>query len=109
MKTKKEAPGCPQSYSEPNAKIMNYFNKRNHFKVRINGIYYNLGRVQFRVFYALQRGCFTAGQLCQRAKVTDPRGHISDLRKKGIPIRDIRVKSKYGTYCKRYYLEGEQL
>ena len=109
MKTKKLAPGRSRSKSELNAKIKNYPNKRNPFEVEINGIHYNLGRVQFRVLYALQRGSFTAGQLCQRARVTDPRGHISDLRKKGIPIRDVIVRSVYGTYCKRYYLDGGQL
>lgn len=37
---------------------------------------------------------------------TDPRGHISRLRKLGYPIADIRCKCEDGTY-KRYYLRKE--
>lgn len=39
---------------------------------------------------------------------TDPRGHISRLRKRGYPIADIRCK--YGnSFYKRYYLRKEVL
>ena len=37
---------------------------------------------------------------------SDPRGHISRLRKKGYPIADIRCKAEDGIY-KRYYLRKE--
>ena len=37
---------------------------------------------------------------------TDPRAHISRLRKKGFPIADIRCKAEDCTY-KRYYLRKE--
>jgi hypothetical protein len=37
---------------------------------------------------------------------TDPRGHISRLRKMGYPIADIRCKCENGTY-KRYYIRKE--
>ena len=37
---------------------------------------------------------------------TDPRGHISRLRKLGYPIADIRCKCEDGTY-KRYYIRKE--
>ena len=37
---------------------------------------------------------------------TDPRGHISRLRKKGFPIADIRCICEDGIY-KRYYIRKE--
>lgn len=64
-----------------------------------------LGRVEFRFLKALMEGPATAAQLCERAGVTDPRGHISRLRRKGIPISDYWVESGLGTRCKTYRLE----
>lgn len=65
-----------------------------------------LGRVENRLLKALMEGPATAAQLCERAGVTDPRGHISRLRRKGIPIVDYWVDSGLGTKCKVYKLEG---
>lgn len=65
-----------------------------------------LGRVEFRFLKALMQGPATAAQLCERAGITDPRGHISRLRSKGIPIGDFWVESGLGTKCKRYVLGG---
>lgn len=65
-----------------------------------------LGRVEYRFLRALMQGPATAAQLCERAGVTDPRGHISRLRRKGIPIVDYWVDSGLGTKCKVYKLEG---
>lgn len=38
---------------------------------------------------------------------TDPRGHISRLRKKGFSIADIRCESEDGAY-KRYFIRKEE-
>ncbi len=68
-----------------------------------------IGRVQQRVLSALMSGNkMTALQISQIAYVTDPRGHIRSLRKKGYHIKDIWVKSMvWGTRCKLYYLVKE--
>ena len=68
-----------------------------------------IGRVQQRVLSVLRAGGkMTALQIAQLANVTDPRGHIRSLRKKGYHIKDIWVKSMvWGTRCKLYYLVKE--
>lgn len=68
-----------------------------------------IGRVQQRVLSVLRAGGkMTALQIAQLANVTDPRGHIRALRKKGYHIKDIWVKSMvWGTRCKLYYLVKE--
>ena len=68
-----------------------------------------IARVQGRVLSVLRDGGrMTALQIGNRAGVTDPRGHISALRRKGIPIADQWVKSQnWGTRCKIYYLKQQ--
>ena len=65
-----------------------------------------IGRVQGRVLAVLSSGeRLTALQIAIRARVCDPRGHISALRGKGVSIADDWIKSEaHGTRCKQYYL-----
>lgn len=39
------------------------------------------------------------------AGVSDPRGHISRLKRKGHPISSFWDKSRYGTRFKRYFIK----
>lgn len=48
----------------------------------------------------------SVADIIQALGQTDPRGHISRLRRKGFPIADIRCKTIDGFY-KRYYLRKE--
>lgn len=39
--------------------------------------------------------------------LSDPRGHISRLRRRGYPIGDVKCKSQDGGYYKRYFIREE--
>lgn len=66
-----------------------------------------IGRVQGRVLAVLKSGeRLTALQIANRARVTDPRGHIAALREKGVGITDAWIKNpEWGTRCKVYFIK----
>lgn len=69
-----------------------------------------LGRVQWRFLKVLLRGGeFNAAQLSDLAHVTDPRGKISELLAKGLPIRKRWGCSDLGTRWKLYALDTERV
>lgn len=64
-----------------------------------------LPRIQRAVYKLLQRGGkLSAGDISVALHLSDPRGHIRNLRDKGICILDEWQKSEYGTRYKLYYL-----
>lgn len=64
-------------------------------------------QMQSKVYAMLLRGKQTAGDLSAALRVADPRGHIRDLRAKGINIADEWVKSAEGVLYKRYWITKE--
>ena len=69
-----------------------------------------LGRVQWRFLQVLLRGGeYNAAQLSDLAHVTDPRGKISELLAKGLPIRKRWCTSDLGTRWKLYSLDTERV
>ena len=69
-----------------------------------------LGRVQWRFLRVLLRGGeYDAAQLSDLAHVTDPRGKISELLRKGLPVRSRWVRSNFGTRWKLYSLDTERI
>lgn len=66
-----------------------------------------IARVQGRVLDVLQSGeRLTALDIAQRARVTDPRGHIAALKRKGVSILDEWIKSPtWGTRCKVFFIK----
>ena len=68
----------------------------------------NLPRQQKRIllYLAKAKEPQSVADIIRALGQTDPRGHISRLRKRGYPIADIRCKSEDGIY-KRYYLRKE--
>ena len=49
----------------------------------------------------------SVADIIQAIGQTDPRGHISRLRRRGYPIADIKCKSQDGDYYKRYFIRKE--
>ena len=69
-----------------------------------------LGRVQWRFLQVLLRGGeYNAAQLSDLAHVTDPRGKISELLAKSLPIRKRWCTSDLGTRWKLYSLDTERV
>lgn len=68
----------------------------------------NLPRQQKRILLYLAKSAEpqSVADIIRALGQTDPRGHISRLRKRGYPIADIRCKAEDGIY-KRYYLRKE--
>lgn len=62
---------------------------------------------QSRVYGMLLRGKCSAGDLCAALHVADPRGHIRDLREKGVAIMDEWCKGLDGVRFKRYWVSKE--
>lgn len=62
---------------------------------------------QSKVYRMLLRGKCSAGDLCAALHVADPRGHIRDLRAKGINVVDEWVKGTDGAQYKRYWVSKE--
>lgn len=63
--------------------------------------------MQAQVYDMLLRGKRSAGDISAALHVSDPRGHIRDLRAKGINILDEWVKGSDGAQFKRYWIEKE--
>lgn len=64
-------------------------------------------KMQSKVYAMLLRGKQSAGDLCAALHVADPRGHIRDLRAKGINVVDEWVKGTDGAQYKRYWVSKE--
>ena len=65
--------------------------------------------VRQRVLRLFQTGKkFSAVDITKTLTISDPRGHIRDLRDRGYDIRDYWVKSPNGRY-KIYYLQTDTL
>lgn len=62
---------------------------------------------QSKVYAMLLRGGCTVGDICAELHVSDPRGHIRDLRAKGINIVDEWCKGEDGVRYKRYWVTKE--
>lgn len=64
-----------------------------------------LGRQQGRVLRLLLKGgMYSGGDIARELGMSDPRGHIRDLRRKGYPISDIWVNTQYGTRYKKFFI-----
>ena len=65
----------------------------------------NLPYLQRTVYNLLARGGqYSAADISTCLHLSDPRGHIRNLRDKGIPILDEWRKSEHGTRYKLYFL-----
>ena len=49
----------------------------------------------------------SVADIIQAIGQTDPRGHISRLRRRGYPLADSKCKSQDGDYYKRYFIRKE--
>ncbi|MBO7263885.1 MAG: hypothetical protein J6U93_05125 [Alistipes sp.] len=64
-----------------------------------------LGRQQGRVLRLLLKGQkLSGGEIARALGMSDPRGHIRDLRRKGYPISDMWVTTSYGTRYKLFFI-----
>ena len=69
----------------------------------------NLPRIQQEVYNLLANGGkYSAADISICLHLGDPRGHIAELRKKGIPILDEWQESEYGTRYKVYFIKQEE-
>lgn len=66
-----------------------------------------LPRLQGMVYEMLKRGKCSAGDISAVYRISDPRGHIRDLRDKGIVIQDEWCKGSNGVRFKRYWVSKE--
>lgn len=65
-----------------------------------------LGRIAQKVLTLLSKGgMYSVVDITTRLGISDPRGHIRDLRAKGYPICDIWVTTHYGNRYKKYFLK----
>lgn len=65
-----------------------------------------LGRLQAKVLALLAKGgMYSAADISVALRLSDPRGHIAELRGKGYPIADIWVTTQYGNRYKKYFLK----
>lgn len=96
MKEKKEAPAISARANEG---------------VEVECLYKGIGKypvLQKCVYDLLQRGGkYSAADISKRIGLSDPRGHIRDLRHKGIDIRDEKRKGVNGGIYKVYYIHKE--
>ena len=66
-----------------------------------------LPRLQAKVLEMLKRGKCSVGDISAVYRISDPRGHIRDLREKGVNILDEWCKGDDGIRFKRYWIEKE--
>ena len=66
-----------------------------------------LPKLQKKVYEMLKRGKCSAGDISAVYRISDPRGHIRDLREKGIIIQDEWCKGSNGVRFKRYWIGKE--
>lgn len=65
-----------------------------------------LGRIAKKVLSLLSDGnMYSVVEMTIRLGISDPRGHISDLRAKGYPISDIWVTTHFGNRYKKYFVK----
>ena len=65
----------------------------------------NLPRLQKQVYDLLAKGGkYSAADISLHLHLCDPRGHIAELRNKGIPIKDEWQDGDFGTRYKVYFL-----
>lgn len=63
---------------------------------------------QLRVLSMLSDGrAYTIAEISTALKLSDPRGIIRNLRRKGYPIGDMWQKAVYGTRYKKYFLRND--
>lgn len=69
----------------------------------------SLPRQQYRLLSSLLRAKrpVSVVDIIRALGQTDPRGHISSLRRRGYPIGDIWCKSRDGRRYKRYFIRKE--
>lgn len=60
---------------------------------------------QKNICHFLRHGKFSAADISRRLGYADPRGHIRNIRKKGITICDEWIKCEDGTRFKRYFIK----
>lgn len=56
--------------------------------------------------YLLTGGMYSAADISTALHLSDPRGHIAELRKKGFAISDEWRKGEYGSRYKVYFVPG---
>lgn len=66
-----------------------------------------LARLQMKVYEMLKCGKCSAGDISAVHRISDPRGHIRNLREKGIIIKDEWCRGSFGVRFKRYWVEKE--
>ena len=66
-----------------------------------------LPRLQGKVYEMLKCGKFSAGDISARLRVSDPRGHIRELRNKGITVQDEWCEGLENVRFKRYWIGKE--
>lgn len=66
-----------------------------------------LPRLQGKVYELLKCGKFSAGDISARLRVSDPRGHIRELRNKGITVQDEWCEGLENVRFKRYWIGKE--
>ena len=68
----------------------------------------DLGRIAKKVLMLLAKGgLYSVVDITNRLGISDPRGHIRDLRAKGYPIGDVWVTTHYGNRYKKYFLKQQ--
>ena len=67
---------------------------------------FSLPRQERRVYSLLSDGVpRSVADISRDLKISDPRGIIRDLRKRGFCISDIWIKNEFGTRFKRYFIK----
>ena len=65
-----------------------------------------LGRIAKKILSLLSDGnMHSVVEITTRLGISDPRGHIRDLRAKGYPISDIWVTTHFGNRYKKYFIK----
>lgn len=96
MKPKEQAPGTRSEYTGANRQFSESTDKDTQ----------NLPRLQRKVVNLLcEGGRYSAADISIRLNLSDPRGHISKLRRKGIQILDEWCVGEYGVRYKRYFVK----
>lgn len=90
MDYKEQAPGTPDGYQG-----QKYGDKDTE----------KLPRIQRKVFELLRKGGrYSVADISTILHLSDPRGHIAALRRKGFAISDEWVTTEYGGRFKRYFV-----
>lgn len=96
MNAKQQAPGTRSEHIGANLQFSESTNKDIQ----------NLPRIQRKVFNLLnESGRYSAADISIQLNLSDPRGHISKLRRKGFAIADEWCVGEYGVRYKRYFVK----